>query len=229
MQRDELVVTRPEQARALQDTGFLGRFLEPASPSDAARALGMPANLAHHHARRHASLGLLMEVKRERGRIYYQLAARTFKHHRSLLPAGDPDEHTAVTLRQLKERFLAAYQACDRMEDGQNPNWHVYGFDREGIPEVLRGRGVETVSEARPAHFQARTLSLTPDRYRELVRRIANLILEAEAEDGPQAEPCTLAFLAMDGVLQEGSADSHYMASFVPAGEPGDEPQSWDL
>jgi hypothetical protein len=46
MQRDELIVTRPEQARALQDTGFLARFLEPASPSDVARSLGIPANLA---------------------------------------------------------------------------------------------------------------------------------------------------------------------------------------
>lgn len=229
MQRDELIVTRPEQARALQDGGFLGRFLEPASPSDVARQLGVSPNLAHHHAKRHASLGLLYEVKRERGKVYYQLSARTYKHDRSLLPPGDPDEHTGVTLNQLVERFLAAYEHCDRTERGENPTWHVYGFDREALPTDEYGAGQADAGEARPAHFQARTLRLSSRRYRDLVRGIARLILEAEADAEPQGGVCSLAFVAFDGVLQEGSLDSHQISSFVPPSEPGDEPKTWKL
>lgn len=124
MQLTEMVVTRREQALALRDTAFLGRFLQPASPSDAARALGIRANLAHHHAKRHVTLGLLMEVKRELGRGYYQLAARTFKYRSSLLPTGDPGEHAAVTSGLLHDAFLAEHAACDRLNDGQDAEWN---------------------------------------------------------------------------------------------------------
>jgi DNA-binding transcriptional ArsR family regulator len=227
MQRDELIVTRPEQARALQDSGFLARFLEPASPSDVARSLGIPANLAHHHARRHAELGLLEEVRREGGKVYYQLVARTFKHDRTLLPAGDPDEHTAVMTGLLRDRFLRAYERSDRFSPDGVPSWHTYGFDREARPEEPEPRRPTEGSESHPAHLQLRTVSLSPKSYRELVRKVARLIIEAEAEDEEQAQPCTLAFLAMAGVLQEGSTDSRYLSTFVPPAEEGDEPKSW--
>lgn len=216
MQLDEMVVTRPEQARALQDTGFLGRFLEPASPSDVARSLGMKAALAHHHARRHAALGLLNVVKRDGGRVYYQLAARMFRHERSLLPVGDPDEQTAVALELLRQRFLAEYEACDRAIAGAKPDWHVYEFGR-------RHRGVEPDTSvpfapgpARPAHFQAHTLSLSPDRYQALVRKLARLIQEVEADEDPQTGTCTFALITMSGVLQSGNEESQYTSSFVP-------------
>lgn len=172
-----MIVTRPEQARALQDSGFLGRFLEPASPSVVARHLGISASLAHHHAKRHASLGLLNEVKREQGKVYYQLAARTFKHPRSLTPAGDPDEYTVVSLGLLRERFLQAYERSDRIEGGESPNWHVYRFDRKGMPEEAQSKRSAAAVEDRPAHFQARTLRLSGRRYRQLVRYIARLIM----------------------------------------------------
>lgn len=84
----------------------------------------MRANLAHHHAKRHVALGLLTEVKREQGRVYYQLTARTFKYRNSLLPAGDPDEHAAVTLGLLHEAFLAERAACDRLKGGQDAEWN---------------------------------------------------------------------------------------------------------
>ncbi|MFC6664939.1 hypothetical protein ACFP9V_05950 [Deinococcus radiopugnans] len=53
-------------ARALrQNVTFLGLFTGPRSPSEITASAGMAANLAHHHARRLASLGLLLEVRRE--------------------------------------------------------------------------------------------------------------------------------------------------------------------
>lgn len=214
MQLDEMVVTRRDQARALRDTGFLGRFLEPASPSDVARSLCMPANLAHHHVKRLAALGLLVWVKRERGKVYYQLAAKTFKHHRSLLFVGDQDEQTAVTLETLRERFLAEYAVCDRIEGGHNPNWHVFSFVRETLSEPPRIDPPTATPPSRPAHLQVRALNLSPRRYRELVEQIAALISTAVADEDSQS--CTLAFLAMDGPLMTGSTDSHYLSTFVP-------------
>lgn len=215
MQRDEMIVTQPEQARALQDEGFLTWFLRPASPSDVARSLGIPANLAHHHAKRHAALGLLVEVERESGKVYYQLAAKVFKYRHSLLPVGDPDEQTSVKLGLLRERFLAAYEACDRMESGQDASWQVYSFDKESLPQPGPDDASVDVGSTRPAHFQVRTMSLPSQRYRELVEEIAELVAAAATDEDSGSQPCTLAFMAMDGALQEGSTDSQYVSSFL--------------
>lgn len=216
MQLDEMVVVRPDQARALQESGFLGRFLEPASPSDVARALGLRANLVHHHARRLEGLGLLRVVKRDEGRVYYQLVARVFKHRRSVLPVGDPDEQANVVLGLLKDQFLSAYGACDRQLSGEDADWHVYAFERPGTGKPAAERAPIDDGPARPAHLQLRTLSLTPERYRRLVEEIAGLIAAAEAESGNGSASCTLAFLAMDGALQVGTTDQQFLSSFLP-------------
>lgn len=146
---NELILTEADQARAVQDPSFLRQFLEPNSPSEVAKKLNMPANLARHRAQRHAALGLLREVKREHSRVYYQLVAQTFKHVHSLLPAGDPDEYTAVTLAQVQERFLAAYKHSDRLAYSQDPNWSVYLLnkspldkEKEPVPVVIELRTV---------------------------------------------------------------------------------------
>jgi DNA-binding transcriptional ArsR family regulator len=210
----ELFIARKEQARALQDVTFLGAFLEPASPSDVARRLGMSANLAHHHAQKHAALGLL-EVKRERGKVYYQLAARSFKYPRTLLPPEDPENHAAVAPKRLGERFLEAYARSDRIAGRQDPDWIVCSFSPEGAPELPPPEGDEQPLEPRPAHFQLRTLTLRPENYRKLVRQIAALLAQAEGEEGEGVGPGTLAFLALDGALQEGMRDGHQYTSYV--------------
>ncbi len=207
MQQDELIITREDQAKALQEVGFLGCFLEPASPSEVAKELDMPANLAHHHAKRHAALGLLNEVSREGGKVYYQLAARTFKHDRKLLP-DDPD-HMSANLTRLQQRFLSAYERSDRLAGEQDPDWTIYGFSGEPPPRVRN----YVPSEPHPAHFEAHTFRLSAEAYHALVRQIAHLLETAE----PSGEkPCTLAFLAFDGVLQDGTQDHHTILSFAP-------------
>ena len=40
-----------------------------------------------------------------------------------------------------------------------------------------------------PTRYQARTLSVSPERYQALVRMMAMLITEAEAEEDSRAEP----------------------------------------
>ena len=216
---NELVLTQADQARAVQDAGFLGQFLEPISPSEVAKKLGMPANLAHHHAQRHAALGLLREVKRDRGRVYYQLVARTFKHARTLLPAGDPDEYTAATLAQLHERFLTAYERSDRLAGSEDPDWSVHHFGKGPLVDEAPTRIEEAVvplQEAHPAHFQVRTLRLSPRSYGRLVRQIADLLSETSPDLETGTGACTLAFLALDGDLEAGAQDSNHLSSFVP-------------
>lgn len=220
---NELTLTEAEQARAVQDSGFLGQFLKPVSPSDVAKKLEMPANLAHHHAQRHAALGLLREVKREHGKVYYQLAAQTFKHAHSLLPAGDPDEYTAATLAQVQERFLAAYERSDRLTDNQDPNWRVHQFSESSLDKKQEPTPVVDVDtpalEAHPAHFQVRALPLTPTGYQQLVRRIYELLRDVSVDMEAGAAPCTFVFMAMDGDVQAGTRDSNSVSSFVPSVE----------
>ncbi|MFC3831430.1 MULTISPECIES: hypothetical protein [Deinococcus] len=61
-------ITDPHAARALrQHHAFLGLFVQPQSPSSVAGSAGMAANLAHHHARKLAALGLLHEQRRGEG------------------------------------------------------------------------------------------------------------------------------------------------------------------
>ncbi|GAA5501247.1 hypothetical protein Dxin01_00979 [Deinococcus xinjiangensis] len=65
-------VSQPEVARALrQYTDFLTLFVEPTSPTQAAKAAGMAPNLAHHHVGKLADLGLLFEQRREGGKVFY--------------------------------------------------------------------------------------------------------------------------------------------------------------
>ncbi len=181
----------------------------------------MPANLAHHHDQRHAALGLLREVKRENGKVYYQLAAQTFKHHHSLLPAGDPDEYTAATLAQVQERFLAAYERSDRLADIQDPNWSVHLFSKSPPDNERKPTPVVDVDtpalEAHPAHFQVRALPLTPTGYKQLVLQISELLRNASVDAEADAASCTLVFMAMDGDLEAGTRDSNHVSSFVPS------------
>lgn len=211
MQQSEMIVHDADAARALLNTPYLDRFVDPASPSDVARDLGLPANLVHHHARRALDLGLLFEARREGGKVYYQLAARTFRHDRHLLPPGDPDERMTSTLRALQDRFLAEYERSDLTARGEDPEWTVYGFPTAA---VLPGTD-EPPAPGRLAHFSARTLRLTPERYARLVRTLARLLAEEETERGEGAGVCTLALLAFDGALRPGGEDGRSVSSWV--------------
>lgn len=217
---NELILTEADQARAVQDAGFLGQFLKPISPSEVAKKLKMPANLAHHHAQRHTALGLLREVKREHGKVYYQLAAQTFKHTHSLLPAGDPDKYTAALLTQLREHFLRAYERSDWLVGDEDPDWSVHQFSsstppHERAPSLITSPETRLI-EAHPAHFQVRTLPLTAASYRRLVHLISESMTDAMMDAKAGAGPCTLVFMAMDGDLQPGTRDSNHVSSFVP-------------
>lgn len=219
MQKEELIVTDVEAAKMLKNPGFLGRFVDPASPSDVARALDMPANLAHHHAKRALDAGLLFEALREHGKVYYQLAARTFKHDMALLPVGDPDERMTATVENLGRRFLTAYERSLRVAQGLQepgePDYAHYGFGSRDLEPVLPVAPDAESAEKHPAHYSSRTLRLTPEGYRRLVRGLARLLNDAEREASEGAGVCTVALLAFGGPLSPGSEDGRDVSSFV--------------
>ena len=201
-QLESLRVTDESAARALrQDTHLLGLFLSAASPSDVAARAGMPANLAHHHARRLAGLGLLFEQRREAGRVYYQLRARTFRVPSDLLPPQDPDGNGRGDLRDLTGRFLAAYERCwAHMRDGEED---VFGFGNGEHPAEPLEEITEPLCAPFPAHLDRLTLRLTPERYARLARDLSDVLTRASVEGHSETgDPCTLALLAFSDPAQ---------------------------
>ncbi|EYB69363.1 hypothetical protein DEIPH_ctg008orf0088 [Deinococcus phoenicis] len=193
-------VTDPAVARALrQNHPFLTQFLAPRSPSEVAVRLGMAANLAHHHARKLADLGLLVEAGREGGKVFYQLAAREFHVPSELLPPGDSEGNGTADLRDLSEAFLQAYErSWDLMHEGEVD---VYGFGDRERPARPQPLPAMPAAEAFPTHLDRLTLRLTPERYQQLAHAISALLDEAFAEGVREGgQPCTVALLAFQGV-----------------------------
>lgn len=209
-QLPELVLTDPEAADALQDVGFLGQFREATSPSDAARKLGMPANLAHHHAQKYLRLGLLFEAGREKGKVLYQLVALTFS-----VPNIIQDRAYERSVNEVNTRYREAYERSISRQVNPRDRGTTCHFGEVGVPSpVPTGRTL--THEPRPAYRVERTLMLTPERYRALLLKIELLLQNEESQrDVAGAEVCTLSALAFEGSAREGVADSLSVSSFL--------------
>lgn len=198
-QVSELLLTDPEAANALSQAGFLGHFRAPASPSDVGRALGMPANLVHHHVQKFVRLGLLFEAGRERGRVLYQLSALTFKVPTDIsLAARQLDTLFDRSVRHSTDALLEACHRSSRLNDHPGP-WALCHFGDSERPQPALPQPVST-AEARPAYYVRRTLRLTPERYRQLLARLDHLIQAEESQgDAPGTALCTLSAFAFEG------------------------------
>ena len=215
MQKDMITVTDVEAARALRGVGFLPQFLEPASPSDVAKQAKVAANVVHHHAKRCLELGLLFEVKREDRKVFYQTAARAFKVPRRLL---ENEDKIGMTIRNLSSAFMKAYEKSDRLTENAESDFDVYGFDKDE-PVETQTEPVIGNGEARPAHFQAITIRLSPSGYQELICKIAQLLSEATPEPKNNV-PCTIGLMAFEGLIPDEfgqfETESRYLSSFMP-------------
>jgi DNA-binding transcriptional ArsR family regulator len=204
MQTQEITLTNPEAARALRDNELLGEFLEPSSPSDVAKKTGQAANVVHHHAKRFLELGLLFEVKRETRRVFYQLSARRFKYDHNML--GEEPEQTE--LEELTSAFTQAYARSSHLE-GRDVDYSIHSFgDHSEFPNLYQAilKSQTPVRhenlEAHPAHYSARTLHLSAQKYQEIVKKITRLMVECADEPNSSDGLCTLAFLAFDGATR---------------------------
>ena len=209
-------MTDIEAARALRGVGFLPQFLEPASPSDVAKQAKVAANLVHHHAKRCLELGLLFEAKREGGKVFYQTAARNFKVPRGLL---ENEDKIGVTIRSLSSAFMQAYEKSDRLTNKDDYEFDVYGYS-DPIPQLHdETKPILGSGEARPAHFQAVTVRLSPSSYQELVRKIAVLLNETKPEP-KEGAACTIGLMAFEGLIPDEfgqfETESRHLNSFVP-------------
>ncbi len=217
MQQAEIEIFTIEAAKALRDIPLLQHFAAPNSPSDVAKAANMPANLVHHHAKRALESGILFEAKRENGKVFYQLAARVFKHARHLL---DEEDTKREDLQTLEQAFVRAYVQSDHLASRENPEYAFYSFStKHRTPDSLTDVNNDTPNFC-PAHFQTKTVQLTQATYIKLAQQLATLLSEIGAESDSSASsetrPCTFAVLAFEGVLRPGNDNSETISTFLP-------------
>ena len=220
MQIAQIRLTNPEAARALRDTPVLHKFLSEASPSDVAKASSMPANLVHHHVKRGLELGLMIETRREAGRVYYQLAARQFTYSRTLLGL---EEKVTTLLESLSTSFLEAYRVSESQTgNADDPDYEVIGFELGAKPAVTLPIAPQPTApqptmplEGYPAHFESRTLHLSPKSYQTLMRELSKIVAALEPEKQPGSESITVTVLGFKGELRFGHDNTHSITSFV--------------
>lgn len=207
-------LTDADTARALrQNVQFLGLFLDPHSPSEIATSAGMAANLAHHHTRKLAGLGLLLEVGRDGGKVFYQLAAREFRVPSDLLPEGKG----TGDIQTLSEGFSRAYErSWTLMHQGEED---VYGFGSGERPLSLPSPPESPSLESYPTHLDSLTLCLSSERYQRLARALSALLTEAHTEGHtPEGKHCTLAVLGFQSEPEMGGNHlSRNLNSFLGA------------
>lgn len=187
-------VCREDQFAALLDVRhgmhLLSQFLTPRTASEAARALGEPANRIAYHVRRLAELGLLVDAGTRGKRRLYRAVAEDFELCPELRPSLDDGRGVRPMLDALVEGYLAAGR---RVRGGPAA---------EPFLRLRAGDALEPdpgVAFASP--LGVRILRLTPARFRELHARLWQAV--QEAEQSPQAEEggqlCTLALMAFRG------------------------------
>jgi hypothetical protein len=213
MQKNKIQITNQKAALTLRNSNILHYFLEPISPSAVAKKAGLAANLVHHYAKNALALGLLLEVKREKRQVFYQLAAQTFTYTRDLISV---EHRETQDMKLLSEAFLAAYARSDALHHDNDPEYHIHGFGSSAKPNPKLEPYMPKNLEKYPAHFQVRTLRLGQQEYQQLIQDISSLIAAASFRATAEASACSIAVLGFDGVWHEGHEDSDNTNSYVP-------------
>jgi hypothetical protein len=209
-QTETQVVAQPEAVQALRESTLMGLFLEPTSPSDAARQVGIAANLMHHHVKRYLDFDLLFETSRQDGKVFYQLCAKNFLIPWAMIPAED---QMTTSLNTVNTAFVKAYERSERLCTVR-PEYHVIGF--ADLPEQTDSSRETIKPEPHPAHYQLRSLRLSGSSYQKVVQRLSELLNELHMENSSDAVQCSLLLLAFEGSTSDVPADVQQIQSFLP-------------
>jgi DNA-binding transcriptional ArsR family regulator len=211
MQKDQIRISNPEAAKTLRDSPVLHLFLEPATPSQVAKKLEMPANLVHHHIKRALELGLVFIAKQDGRKIFYQVAAKNFSFRRDLLTL---EQTKGAELQQLSSAFLEAYLRCETDASNANdPDYHIVGFAEPNLPAKPKSAEPRDLPSEHPAHFQIKTVRLGVVQYQKLIQTLAQLLDESNADKS--AQPCTIAVLGFAGEWRKGHDNTVSISSFA--------------
>lgn len=215
-QLPEVTILDSRAAKALMNTRFLSRFLDPASPTDVARQLGMPANLAHYHAKKYKSLGLLSEVARDNGMVFYQLSGRRFRIRYEEERKEEQSKTPAVLLaRRLFNAFAEEYRKSEVNTNHDDDLWTVCSFetgDSGGLGEAASGSNIDnafSISADLPTFLIQRTMKMSPDSYKKLLLYIEKVIQDQKAcEVDSRSATCTIAAIGFRGRSYDNQGDN---------------------
>lgn len=199
-------ITTSAQAAALLDFTYgarlLEQFLTPCTASQAARALGQPANRVTYHVGKLAGCGLLRVAGRQGKGTLYEAAAHTFQVPRALVQLDEPLSLIEPVMREISAAYAHA------VLDWQARQGHL---DLRGGHPLTVSLGAPHPAETPavpegpfPPAMRLRAVQLTPAQYRRAQAALDAILSELETEadgSGEHARPATFVLMGFPGHL----------------------------
>ncbi|MBZ9712533.1 helix-turn-helix domain-containing protein [Deinococcus multiflagellatus] len=204
-QATPLQITTPAQAAALLDFTYgarlLEQFLSPRTASQAARALGEPANRVAYHVGKLARTGLLLADGRQGKGTLYRAAAQTFQVPRDLVRMDEPLTLIEPVMREITGAYARAVLGWQTRQDLGEPHGDTHLTVSLGVTAAA---GDPAPAGPYPPAMRLRAVQLTPERYRQVQAALDQLL--SELEDGPapapdRAQPTTFVLMSFPGHL----------------------------
>ena len=166
-------------------------FVEPLTPSEAARKLDIPANIAHYRTKRLAKARLLEAVENQ-GKGRYRSVADAFLIPAELAPALH--ESSLLMLDGMLSKLHRAMMTCTE----QHLQEHEWVASGKSLTLDLSGHIDLSNGEARqyPGACRISTLELSSAQYQKVTESIVAILENLHEETGEKH--CTLAFIAFD-------------------------------
>ena len=204
-------VKTPAQAGALLDFTYgarlLEKFMEPSTPSRAARALAEPANRVAYHVRKLTDAGLLRVAGRQGKRVLYQAVAQTFLVPHALVRLDEPLTLIEPVMREITTAYAHAIlgwqarRAEDGPEgDGSQLTVHLNAGQQDDQDQERAGPPEGPYAPA----MRLRSVCLTPEQYRRAQAALDRILTDLSTEnDTDGAKKCTFVVMGFAGGLHD--------------------------
>lgn len=193
MSETPYILDEPQLELLLNITYYLtlSTFAEPLTPSEAARKLDIPANIAHYRTKRLAAAGLLEAVERH-GKGRYRSVARAFLIPAELTPALH--DSSLLMLDGMLGKLHRAMMTCTE-QHLRDLEWVTSGksltLDLSGQIDLSNGEPRQY-----PGACRISSVELSSAQYQKLTESIIAMLEDLQGEAGEKH--CTLAFIAFD-------------------------------